>query len=68
MEKVSDWIVAAMVGLLGLVGLIMGVGARDEEIFIFGYSLAAFGGLFIFGIFRRQAAERAAAVQGGRHG
>jgi cytochrome c oxidase cbb3-type subunit 1 len=39
-ERVSDWVVGTLVAVFGCVGLIMGVGARDEEIFIFGFSLA----------------------------
>jgi hypothetical protein len=68
-ERVSDWIVGALVAVFGLVGLTMGVGARDEEIFIFGVSLAIFSCAFIYGIYQRQAAERAAVKVGaGQHG
>lgn len=68
-ERVSDWIVGTLVAVFGLVGLAMGVGARDEEIFIFGFSLALFSGTFIWGIFKRQAAERAAVKVGvSQHG
>jgi hypothetical protein len=65
-ERVSDWVVGALVAVLGLVGLIMGAGARDEEIFIFGFSLAIFSGTFIWGIYKRQAAEREAVKVGAR--
>ena len=68
MERVSDWIVGIMVGVFGLVGLILAVGARDEEIFIFGASLALFGGLFIYGIHKRQTAAAVASVKGNNHG
>jgi hypothetical protein len=68
-ERVSDWSVGTLVAIFGLVGLIMGVGARDEEIFIFGVSLALFSGTFIWGIYKRQKAERAAVKVGaGQHG
>ena len=68
-ERVSDRIMGTLVALFGLIGLTMGVGARDEEIFIFGFSLAAFSCAFIWGIFRRNAAARAAvAVRGGKNG
>jgi hypothetical protein len=67
-ERVSDWVVGTLVAVFGAVGLIMGVGARDEEIFNFGFSLALFSGTFIYGIYKRQQAERAAIqVRGGKN-
>ncbi len=70
MERVSDWIVGGMMTLFGLVGAVMAIGARDEEIFIFGFSLAVFAGIFNWSIYKRQQAARAAAVtvRGGRNG
>ena len=67
-ELVSDWIVGTMVAVFGGVGMIMGVGARDEEIFIFGFSLAIFSGTFIWGIRQRHAAAHAAVkARTGKH-
>jgi hypothetical protein len=68
MERLSDWIVGIMVGVFGLVGLVMAVGARDEEIFIFGASLAVFAGVFIYGLYKGQTAAAVATVKGDTHG
>ena len=53
MENLSALIVAGLVVVLGLTGLIMASGALDDEIFIFGLSLAGFSVLFVFGLIRR---------------
>ena len=62
MEDVSALVVAALVAVLGLLGLVMASGALDDEIYIFGLSLAAFSGLFGFGLIRRHF-DRADAVR-----
>jgi len=48
----SDVVVGLLVTVLGLVGLFMASGARDDEIYIFGLSLAGFAVLFVFGLIR----------------
>lgn len=53
MENISAWIVAVLMMALGLIGLIMASGALDDEIYIFGLSLAGFAVLFCFGLIRR---------------
>ncbi len=62
MENLSALIVAAMMAALGLVGLILASGALDDEIFIFGLSLAGFAAIFGFGLIRRYF-DRAEAVR-----
>jgi len=58
-------IVGSMVAVFGLVGLFLVAGAADNEMYIFGFSLAAFAVCFDFGLlkrhFDRQDAARAAA-------
>lgn len=44
----SYWIVAAMVTLLGVIGLVLAAGAWDSGISVFGLALAAFAVLYNF--------------------
>lgn len=46
----SDVLVGVLVTVLGLTGLFMAAGALDDEIFVFGLSLAGFAALFVFGL------------------
>ncbi len=55
-ESVSDAIFTGLMAVFGLIGVVMAVGARDAEIFIFGASLAVLAAAFIAGIWRRRAA------------
>ncbi len=52
-EQTGDLAVGLLVFVLGLVGLVMASGALDNEIYVFGLSLAIFAVLFIFGLVRR---------------
>jgi hypothetical protein len=52
-ESVSDWFTGIMIAVFGLVGLLMASGARDIEIDIFGWSLAAFSLVFVAGLVRK---------------
>lgn len=49
----SDLFVGLLVSVLGLIGLILASGANDEEIYVFGLSLAGFAVVFVFGLIRR---------------
>ena len=63
----SDVVVGVLVAVLGLIGLVMASGAVDDEIYVFGLSLAGFAAVFLFGLIRafydrqekQAAAERA---------
>lgn len=58
----ADWAVGIFVGVLGLIGLVLASGAMDDEIYIFGLSVAAFAVLFDFGLIRA-AYDRASAAK-----
>jgi Zn-dependent membrane protease YugP len=60
MRGTTRWLAGAMVALLGLVGLFMSSGARDNAVYLFGLGLFAFAVLFIFSQVRQafDAAER----------
>jgi hypothetical protein len=70
MEEVSDIVVGVLVLVLGLIGLKMASGALDDEIYVFGLSMALFAALFEFGLIRRyfDRKEAAARVREGEHG
>ena len=52
-ESVGDWLTGIMMAVFGFVGLFMAAGARDIEIHVFGWSLAAFSLVFIAGLVRK---------------
>ena len=70
MEEVSDIVVGVLVLALGLIGLKMASGALDDEIYVFGLSMALFAVLFEFGLIRRyfDRKEAAVRVRAGEHG
>lgn len=70
MEVVSSIVVAAVVLVLGLLGLILASGALDIEMYVFGLSLAGFAAIFGFGLIRAHfdQAEAAHRAGGARHG
>ncbi len=51
--EASDLFVGIMVSVFGLIGLIMAAGATDNEIYVFGLSLAGFSVVFVIGLIRR---------------
>ncbi len=51
--ETGDVVVGLMVAALGLLGLFLAAGAWDEEMYLFGLSLAGFAVLFDFGLLRR---------------
>ncbi len=68
MEDLSSLVVGALVTLLGLVGLVMAAHALDDEILLFGLTLAAFAVFFDIGLIRRyydRADHARAALRGG---
>jgi hypothetical protein len=70
--EASDLIVGLLMAALGLVGLFLASGAHDDEIYVFGLSMAGWAVLFVFGLMRRHfdradAARVAVRARGGRH-
>ncbi|MDR3538941.1 MAG: hypothetical protein P4L71_20770 [Acetobacteraceae bacterium] len=51
--EASDLIVGIMVSVFGLIGLILAAGATDNEMYVFGLSLAGFSVVFVIGLIRR---------------
>jgi hypothetical protein len=51
--EVGDLIVGLMMSAFGLLGLILAAGAADDEIYVFGLSLAGFAVVFVIGLVRR---------------
>ncbi len=50
--ETSDLIVGAMMLVFGLIGLVLASGATDDEMYVFGLSLAGFAAVFIAGLIR----------------
>ncbi|MCW3476768.1 hypothetical protein [Limobrevibacterium gyesilva] len=68
MEEVSEVVVGLLMLVLGFLGLVMASGALDNEIYIFGLSLAGFALVFELGLIRRHFDRKdAARVRVGRH-
>ncbi len=66
-EQTGDLVVGLLVGILGLIGLILASGALDEEMYIFGLSLAGFAVVFDIGLVKRHYDRIDAARAGGEH-
>jgi len=49
----GDFVVGALMAVFGLIGLFLAAGAADDEMYVFGLSLAGFAGIFIFGLVKR---------------
>jgi uncharacterized membrane protein len=60
-EQRSAWIMAAIMSVCGVVGLVLGLGARDSEMAIFGWSLVLMAVLFVAGLARGGFGKREAA-------
>jgi len=70
--EASDLVVGLLMAALGLVGLLLASGAHDDEMYVFGLSMACWAVLFVFGLMRRHfdradATRVAARARGGRH-
>ena len=52
-EERSDLLIGLLMGVLGLIGLLAASGARDNEMYVFGLSLAGFATVFVLGLIRR---------------
>ena len=72
--NLGDIVVGVFVALLGLLGLVLASRALDQEMYVFGLSMAVFAGAFDWGLAvkimgRMEAARAGAAPAGdGRHG
>ncbi len=51
--EASDIVVGLLMAVFAIIGLLLGAGAMDDEMYIFGISLFLFAVLFIFGQIRR---------------
>jgi hypothetical protein len=50
---IAPWILGAVMGLLGLVGLVLASAAEDAVLYGTGLTLFLFGVLFVFGLIHR---------------
>jgi len=51
-EETSTWCVGAMMSVLGVLGVILAGGARDDEMYVFGLSLTGLAVAFVFNLVR----------------
>lgn len=58
--EVSDLIVGFLMTVFGLLGLVLAAGAADDEMYVFGLSLAGFAVVFVIGLVRRHFDKHAA--------
>lgn len=67
--EASDLATGLLMAVLGLLGLLLASGAHDDEMYLFGLSLAGFATVFVFGLIRRHydRADAARAVVRVRH-
>jgi hypothetical protein len=70
--EASDLIVGLLMAALGLIGLLLASGAQDDEMYVFGLSMAGWAIVFVFGLMRRHfdradAAHVAVRTRGARH-
>lgn len=72
-ERIGDRVLSILLVVFGAIGLTLGLGAKDIEILIFGWSLLGFSVIFLAGLLRGWAASAApasavvVAVKGKRH-
>lgn len=59
--EIGDLIIGLLMLVFSLVGLFLAAGAHDNEMYVFGLSLAGWGAVFIFGLLRRYFDRRDAA-------
>ncbi len=53
MEETSEFLTGGFVAVLGLIGLLLASGALDDEMYLFGFSLAGFALAFNAMLIRR---------------
>ncbi len=64
--ETGDIVVGAMMLVFGLIGLVLASGATDNEMYVFGLSLAGFAAAFVVGLIRRHY-DKAEAYQRGEN-
>jgi len=62
----SDIAVGAMMTVFGFAGLFLAAGARDDEMYVFGFALVGFSLAFVMGLVKRHYDRRDAAVAAAR--
>lgn len=65
MEEVSSIVVGVLVLILGFTGLVLASGALDNEMYVFGLSLAGFAVIFEMGLIKAHFNRSDAARRGG---
>ncbi|MCA7120702.1 MAG: hypothetical protein LGL72_15210 [Acidibrevibacterium sp.] len=60
-ESISSLVIGVLMVVFGLIGLTLAAGALDIEMAIFGWSLAGFSVVFLFGLIRRHFDDKSAA-------
>ena len=63
----SDLVVGLLMTVFGVIGLFLASGAFDNEMYVFGLSLAVFAALFDVGLIRRHFDRVEAAQKAARH-
>ena len=63
--EASDIVVGLLMAVFAVIGLLLGAGAMDDEMYVFGLSLFLFAVLFILGLIRRHY-DRADARRAGK--
>jgi hypothetical protein len=53
MADMGKWIVGGIVSLLGLIGLFLSANAKDNGIYLFGFAIAAFAIVYVFGAIKQ---------------
>ena len=67
-ESIGALVIGVLMVVFALIGLMLASHALDIEMSIFGWSLAAFSVIFLFGLIRRYFDEESAAkAEGVRH-
>ena len=62
-QEASTWAMGMMMAVFCLVGIILAAGARDDGMYVFGWSLAAFAVAFIADLMRQGFADSKSPVK-----
>ncbi len=67
-QDASTWAMGMMMAVFSIVGIVLAAGARDDGMYVFGWSLAAFAVLFIADLMRQAFAHAVTPVKVPDHG